>query len=169
MLTATEMIRALDLEPLPEEGGFYRETFRDALMLDVKPAGRRLPLRRCAGTSILYLITRDSFSALHRVWQTEVFHYYKGDAAEFFLLDESGDGAVAVLGNEIEQGQQPQLAVPGGHWQGARLQGDEFGWSLMGATVAPGFEFEDFQLADRAELLASHPRFSERIGRYTRE
>jgi len=159
--------KTLGLKPLPQEGGFYAELYRS----DEKLPGEHLPRRysgeRCFGTSVYFLLTPDTFSALHRLTSDEIYHFYFGDPVEMLQLSEQGAGQIVTLGTDLHRGMRPQLVVPRGTWQGSRLiSGGRF--ALLGTTVVPGFEFADFELADRERLLAGHPRFSTLIRELTR-
>jgi predicted cupin superfamily sugar epimerase len=153
MTTAAEIIAHLNLRPLPREGGLYRETYRSDL---------QWPSGRAAGTAIYYLLTPDTFSALHRLASDEVFHFYLGDPVEMLQLDpRSGEGRVLTLGSALLAGQQPQVVVPRGVWQGSRLKpGGSF--ALLGTTMAPGFDFADYEGGD-TRLADAFPAFAERI------
>lgn len=158
-LSAADVIRILDLEPHPEEGGHFRETWRSAPHVDLPPAG---PYRasRSAGTCIYYLLTGHTFSEMHRLPGDEIFHFYLGDPVEMLNLHPDGSGEVVVLGPGIEE-MTPQHVVPGGVWQGARLApGGE--WALLGCTMAPGFDYADYE-SGTGELLDEWPDFEERI------
>ena len=160
-LTARDLIERLGLRPHPE-GGFFAETFRSNVRVSTG-AGER-----CAGTAILYLITPESFSTLHRVAADEVFHFYLGDPLEMLQFDEAGRVERCVLGSDLTLGMRPQVVVPAGTWQGTRLsRGGAF--ALLGATVAPGFEFADFESGERAALTRHFPHLSSEIARLTRE
>jgi len=126
-MTAAEIIALLQLERHPE-GGWYRQTFRD----DV-------PNGRAHSTAIYYLLEAGDSSAWHRVDSAEMWHWYAGSPLELKV-----DRQVLVLGSDLGTGQRPQGLVPPGAWQSARSLGD---WTLVGCTVAPGFEFEHFELA----------------------
>ncbi len=156
---AEELIAALDLKPLPVEGGYYRETYRSEV---------RLPDGRSASTAIFYLLTPDTFSALHRLPCDEVYHFYLGDPVELLLLDpRTGRGSVVTAGPDVLAGQSPQVVVPRGVWQGSALRpGGRV--ALLGTTVAPGFEFADYEAGDQAALTAAFPDFADRIRRLTR-
>ncbi|HEY7312988.1 MAG TPA: cupin domain-containing protein [Gemmataceae bacterium] len=158
MLTAEELIRLLRLAPLPHEGGWYRETYRSA---------RNLPsIAGSAATAIYYLLTPDTCSALHRLPTDEVFHFYLGDPVEMLQLGPNSEdgGRIVTLGADLFAGQQVQTVVPAGVWQGSILQaGGAF--ALMGTTMAPGFDFADYEAAERAALKAAFPAFAERIAR----
>jgi len=134
--SAAEVIAALGLERHPE-GGWYRQTWQEP-----SPQGTA---DRAASTAIYYLLRADEMSRWHRVDATEVFHHYAGAPLELRIAD--GDAAAPaahVLGNDLASGQEPQVVVPAGSWQSARSLG---AWSLVGCTVAPGFEFAGFELA----------------------
>lgn len=144
--TAADVISALDLQPLEGEGGYFRQTW-------IAPGEREeIPL----GTSILYLVTPDSFSALHRLVHDEVFHFYIGDPCEMVMIEPDGSLSEVVLGQDILAGMHVQHVVPDGVWQGTRLvPGGE--WALLGTTMAPGFHVSGFELATlklTAELSA---------------
>lgn len=168
MVTAQDMIKKLDLKPLPGEGGYYRETYRSevscAVLLDLASA----PVNRNVSTAIYYLVTPDSFSTLHRVKSDEIFHFYSGDPVEMIQIDDAGNVTRQVLGSDVLKGEQPQVVVPKGVWQGTRLiTGGK--WALMGTTVAPGFEFEDFELGERQQMVKLFPQHREYIMKFTRE
>ena len=110
-LDAETVIRLLDLEPLPPEGGYFRSTYRAPVV----------GLERPLSTAIYYLVTPEQFSALHRLPHDELFHFYRGDEVEQFLIHPDGRGETRRLGPAIERGTQPQVVVPGGAWQGTRL------------------------------------------------
>lgn len=144
MRTVEDVVRALGLAPHPE-GGFFRETFRSPTVV---PGPGGAP--RAASTAILYLLAADDFSAWHRVRSDEAWHHYAGGPLELHRLDDEGH-RVELLGSPVD-GFRPQAVIPAGQWQAARPAGDA--WSLCGCTVAPGFDFADFEMPDRAELLA---------------
>jgi uncharacterized protein len=168
-LRAEDLIRILSLVPLPGEGGWYRETYRSPLLLpasglpDAYGGGPRH-----AATAIYYLLTSDTFSALHRLRGDEIFHFYLGDPVEMLHLAPDGTGATLTLGPAIHEGMRPQVAVRGGVWQGAHMR-DGGRFALLGCTVAPGFDFEDFELGRRGELLEKYPAHAELIRALTRE
>jgi uncharacterized protein len=158
--TAAEVIALLGLQPLPQEGGYFRETYRSAYTI---PAGA-LPSvyegKRNVATAIYFLITPDECSALHILPSDEVFHFYAGDAVEMLLLHSDGAAEVRRIGVDFTAGERPQVVVPGGVWQGCRLApGGE--WALLGCTVGPGFDFRDFHVATPAEIGELQTRFPE--------
>jgi uncharacterized protein len=166
-MKAQKIIEKLGLIPLPEEGGFYRETHRSQLVVNTDLNRDGKLITRSAGTCIYYLITPDEYSALHRVMAEEIFHFYLGDPVEMFQIDQQGCRKV-IIGPDIFNDQSPQVIVPSGMWQGTRLlPGGEF--ALLGTTVYPGFEFCDFELAQRSDFLPRFPEHHEDIIRYTRD
>jgi predicted cupin superfamily sugar epimerase len=134
-LTASDIIRLLELTPHPE-GGHYRETFRDTRTIDGA---------RAVSTAIYFLLARGERSHWHRVDAVETWHWHAGAP----LLLEIAEGAQRIsvtLGPDLASGERPQAIVPAGAWQAAQSQGD---WTLVGCTVAPGFEFSGFELAPK--------------------
>jgi uncharacterized protein len=151
MINADEIIRKLDLKPLPEEGGYYRETYRSTQgKHDAKIFGIDSNTKRDVSTCIYYLVTSDSFSALHRIKSDEIFHFYAGDPVEMVQIDDDGKLSRFVLGPDVMNGQSPQVVVERGVWQGLKLKGGGK-WALMGTTVSPGFVFKE-----TLYLVASH-------------
>ena len=135
MLSAADVIRLLDLKPHPE-GGHFRETFRDSRMIDGK---------RAASTAIYFLLARDERSHWHRVDAVETWHFHAGAPLALRIAD-GKDMTTIRLGNDLAAGERPQGIVPTGAWQAAESLGD---WTLVGCTVAPGFEFAGFELAPK--------------------
>ena len=133
-LTADEIIAHLKLGPHPE-GGYFRETFRDARVVD----------GRAVSTAIYFLLARGERSHWHRVDAVEVWHYYAGHALTLQIADEGGQRIIR-LGPDLAAGEVPQAIVPMQAWQAAESTGD---WTLAGCTVAPGFDFAGFELAPR--------------------
>jgi predicted cupin superfamily sugar epimerase len=166
MSTPEELIRLLHLQPLPREGGWYRETYRSSLQLPADVLAPRYRAARSAGTAIYYLLTPDTFSALHRLPTDEVFHFYLGDPVEMLQLGPTPEdgGRILTLGPDIFAGQEVQTVVPAGVWQGSVL-GAGGAFALLGTTMAPGFDFADYEAADRESLSAAFPNFAERIAR----
>lgn len=161
-MTAEEIIRLLQLQPHPEEGGFFREVYRSAETVDPSHLPARYGDGRCFSTAIYYMLTPETMSAMHRVDSDEHFHFYLGDPVEQLHLRPDGTGDVVTIGTDLAAGARPLVTVPRGTWQGARLKpGGTF--ALMGATVAPGFEFADYTHGISAELCRDWPAFAELI------
>jgi predicted cupin superfamily sugar epimerase len=166
MLTAADVIRMLDLQPLAMEGGFFRETYRSRRLLDRGCLGNAYPQEKAAGTAIYYLLTPATFSALHRLPTDEIFHHYSGGVVEMLQLWPDGRCETVLLGSNLAEGQRPQVVVPAGVWQGSRLlAGAEF--ALLGTTMAPGFDYADFEGADRQALIEMYPHMEDRIAALT--
>jgi predicted cupin superfamily sugar epimerase len=151
-----ELVAQFSLSP-HIEGGFYREVFRSTTVV-THPA---MLLERPASTAILFLLTPTSFSAFHRLCSDEVWHFYAGDPVELHLLHSDGRRVNCFVDTA-----NPVCVVPAGTWQAARCTGNSH--SLCGCTVAPGFEFEDFELANRAELVSAFLSERELIEAFTR-
>jgi len=134
-LTAADVIRLLDLKAHPE-GGHFRETFRDPRAVD----------GRAASTAIYFLLARGERSHWHRVDAAEVWHWHAGAPLELEIATASGARERIMLGADLSAGERPQGIVPAHAWQAARSLGD---WTLVGCTVAPGFEFAKFELAPK--------------------
>jgi predicted cupin superfamily sugar epimerase len=165
-MTADEVKRLLGLQPHPREGGWYVRTWEspEFVSADSYTDARYAGARRTS-TAIYYLLEPETFSEMHVLQSDEVFHHYLGGAVEMLQLFADGSTAVTVLGKEIAAGQRLQHVVPRGVWQGSRLLEGE--WALLGCTVSPGFEFEDYKDASAEALIAHWPREAERIRRLT--
>ncbi len=156
-LSAEDLIRILHLRPLPREGGFYRETYRSS---------RRLPSKRNLATAIYYLLTPATCSAMHRLPADEIYHFYLGDCVELLLLHPDLSSEVVRLGSDFRRGQQFQYLVPAGTWQGARLvEGGR--WALLGTTMAPGFDWSDYEQGSRDYLIHLYPESKDLIEQLT--
>jgi predicted cupin superfamily sugar epimerase len=136
VLSAAEIIAHLNLKPHPE-GGHFRETFRD---------DRTDAAGRAASTLIYFLLARGERSHWHRVDAAEIWHYYAGSALTLRIAEDGQKPQTVVLGIDLEAGERPQAVVPAHAWQSAESTGD---WTLVGCTVAPGFEFAKFELAPK--------------------
>ena len=168
-LTADQIIKLLGLEPLPEEGGLFRQTYRSAEQIPAAALPPRYAAPRRFATAIYYLLTDDpgSFSALHRLKTDEVYHFYLGDPVEMLLLHPDGNSERIVLGQDLAAGQQVQFVAPAGAWQGSRpVRGGRY--ALLGTTMAPGYEQQDFELGGQKELLRGYPEQAELIRGLTR-
>ena len=168
-MTAEEVKKLLGLKPHPREGGWYVRTYEAAEMVAAEAfaEGRYAGARR-TGTAIYYLLEPGTFSEMHRLASDEVFHFYTGDAVAMLQLKEGGRGKIVVIGNDLMREQQPQVVVERGVWQGSRLvEGGR--WALLGCTVSPGFEFEDYESGAREPLCVEWPEFAEEIRWLTRD
>ncbi|MEU2900980.1 cupin domain-containing protein [Streptomyces sp. NPDC001273] len=147
-MTPDELVALYGLEPLPREGGRFRQTW----------AGPARPDGRPEGTAIVALLTDapGDFSALHRLPADEIWHHYLGDPLQLLLLAPDGTSRTPVLGPDVLGGQHVQFTVPAGTWMGARVAAGG-AWTFFGCTMAPGFTFEGYEHGDAAELTARHP------------
>ena len=157
-------IEHLNLEPHPE-GGYYRENYRSPDWLECLPL--RYRGKRNASTSIYYLLTGDQFSAFHKVRSDEIWHFYDGCCLNLFIIDKSDKVVNRKLGRNPDKNEQFQLVIPHDHWFAAQ-PADPQGFTLAGCTVAPGFDFGDFNLGERNELIRQYPGHAEIIRKYTR-
>lgn len=155
--TAAGLARILGLAPHPE-GGFFRETYRSGELIET-PRGSR-----AACTAILFLVTAEAVSRLHRLSSDELWVFQGGLPLELVTLAPGGDLRRVLLGDARTL--EPQALAPAGHWQGARLAGSahppaERAWCLLSCVVTPGFEYEDFEMGERAALLAAYPQHAD--------
>lgn len=161
-MDANTLIKKLGLKPLPMEGGYFAETYRCNEVIPTSALDGRYGRDRAISTAIYYLLTPNVISQIHRIISDEIFHFYAGDPVEMLQLFPDGSHEIIVLGNDIEAGQLPQVVVPRGVWQGCRLRsGGE--WALMGTTVAPGFDYEDYEHGDLDALIIEYPDCAENI------
>lgn len=165
-MTPEELIRHFDLAPHPE-GGWYREVYRAGEQVPVAGLPPRYDTPRCLATSIYFLLTADTFSALHRLRADEQWHFYRGTGLTVHQFKPDGAYSPLRLGTDLAAGERLQAVVPHGCWFGATVD-QPGGYALVGCTVSPGFEFADFELADRNTLLGQFPQHAELITRLTR-
>jgi hypothetical protein len=167
-MTAEDVKKLLGLAPHPREGGWYVRTYeaKELVAAEAFEDARYAGARR-TGTAIYYLLEPGTFSEMHRLKSDEVFHFYAGDAVEMLQLAANGRGERVVIGNDLARGERPQVVVGRGVWQGSRLVAGGR-WALLGCTVSPGFEFEDYEAGRRAELCEGWPEFAEEIAALTR-
>lgn len=163
---ATRLINTLQLIHHPE-GGWYREVYRSDEIIGQNSLPERYSVPHCYSTSIYFLLESDDFSAFHRIASDETWHFYKGSPVTLFII--SGDGALntVTMGSDVEKGHILQYTIIRDCWFAAKTSEDS-SYSLVGCTVAPGFEFHDFELADRKTLMVQYPDHSEIIKTLTR-
>ena len=167
-MTANQIISLLHLKPHPEEGGYFVETYRSLESISEEALPDRYKGFRSYATAIYYLLTPETFSSIHRLQSDEIFHFYLGDPVEMLQLWPEGSGRILILGSDILNGMKPQVIVPRGVWQGARLlPGGRF--ALLGTTVSPGFEHKDYESGRRDVLLKFFPEFSDLIIALTKD
>lgn len=157
-LAAEDIIRLLQLEPLPEEGGMFRSTYRTEQMAE----GRNM------GSAIYYFLADNAFSHLHRLATDEVYHFYYGDPVELVELMPDGSFHTVILGTDIMNGQHLQYVVKAGSWQGSRLAaGGEY--AIMGTTMSPGYAAGDYEHGVREKLVYRYPGAKNLIEQLTGE
>lgn len=168
-MNANVLVESLGLLPHPE-GGFYKETYRAP---DVLPSAAlaglgagRFAGDRAASTAIYFLLREGEYSALHRIASDEVWHFYAGSPLTIVVLHADGRREDLLLGLDFAHGAAPQQVVPAGAWFGSYVTGG--GFALVGCTVAPGFDFEDFELGTRSDLLEKFPDHAEVVRALTR-
>lgn len=166
MRDAQYWIDRLGLRRHPE-GGYYRETYRSTESVAREHLPERFGGDRALSTAILFLLPANEFSAFHRIKQDEVWHFYDGSALTIHVIDPRNEYRTIELGRDIEHGESLQAVVEAGCLFGARIEGDG-PYALVGCTVAPGFDFQDFEMPGREELLARYPQHGDIIERLTR-
>jgi len=170
-LTPEAIIERLGLEPLDQEGVYFRQTWRSACQIPYEVPGSACAAgERPAGTAIYFLITRDQFSAMHRLGADEVWLHHLGDPIEMLMLHPDGRGEFACIGTDLARHQCPQHICPANSWQGSRIapEKDRLGYALGSCVMAPGFEWADFELGDRSSLVSVYPDFATQITARTR-
>ena len=160
------IVENLNMAPHPE-GGFYKETYRSTDTIPQGVLGDEFTGDRNYCTGIYFLLTSLNFSAFHRIKQDEMWHYYTGSSLYVHVIDPNGNYHRQTLGINFENGELPQYVVPAGSWFASSVK-DEDSFSLVGCTVAPGFDFDDFELANRKSLIEIFPDHKELISQYTR-
>lgn len=170
-MNKADLIKKFNLLPHPE-GGYYKETYRSAGFFET--AAQQFPNNRNYCTAIYFLIEPGNFSALHRIKSDEIWHFYEGDALEVIEIDLQGNLIYTHVGSDILNGQQYQYMVKAGHWFGSRVLKNtttikpSAGFSFVGCTVSPGFDFNDFEMASREELTKQYPEHAQIILELTR-
>ena len=165
MKPAQYWIEKLKMDPHPE-GGFFKEVYR----ADEQYNGEHLPERfggdRSHGTSIYFLLVGEQVSKFHRIKSDEIWHFYEGSPVRIYSITPEGSYKDIVVGRDPDKGENLQAVIYKGDWFGAEVI-DKNSYSLCGCTVAPGFHFEDFELADRDELLRQFPQHTQLILKLT--
>jgi len=165
-MTADDWIAALHLQPHPE-GGCFAESYRADETMPAAALPARYGGARAFSTAIYFLLRSGEISALHRLKSDELWHFYAGSPLRVSYLTPAGELVERDLGCAPQEGQLPQMAVPRGCWFGSRVPGPDT-YALVGCTVAPGFDFADFEMAARADLLAQYPQHRRLIETLTR-
>ena len=148
------------------EGGWYKETYRSTGAIPASVL-EGIETDRSYSTGIYFLLTKDNFSAFHRIKFDEMWHFYDGDGLTVHELQTNGAYIKHELGLDLDGVEEPQLVVQGKSWFASEVKASG-AWCLVGCTVAPGFEFEDFEMPERKVMIDSHPDYSDLISRLTR-
>lgn len=156
MMEATQIIQKYQLLPHPE-GGWYKETYRSEESIQVDALPERFSGSRSLATAIYFLMEANNFSAFHRIKSDECWHFYAGGALEIYIIDLQGNLSVVVLGQQIEQSEHFQFVVPANCWFASK-PAPGVAFSFVGCTVAPGFDFNDFELANGTALAQQYPQ-----------
>ena len=155
MNSARDWIHHLGLHPHPE-GGYFRETYRASESIARPHLPERFAGPRCFSTAIYFLLEAGQFSAFHRIRSDEAWHLYAGGPLDIFTITSAGELIRHRLGLDLTQGEQPQLVIPAGYWFASR-PAPGIPYALVGCTVAPGFDFADFEMGSRPELVRQFP------------
>ncbi|MFH1892431.1 MAG: cupin domain-containing protein [Candidatus Zixiibacteriota bacterium] len=166
MPTINDIIRLLHLQPLPTEGGLFVETYKADETIPKNALPGRYTSDRAFASAIYYLLAPDTFSHMHSLKSDEIFHFYLGDSVTMLQLHPDGNSEIITLGQNIEKGERLQVVVPHGAWQGARLN-DGGGFALMGTTVAPAYDPDNFELGQRDDLIRQFPDNADLIRQLT--
>jgi len=167
MINATTWIESLNLLPHPEVG-YFREIYRSENTIGNSSLPAEFEGNRSVGTSIYYLLKSGQRSLLHRIKSDEIWHHYDGSPIVLFLIHEDGKHEEILLGKNIAGGENPQIVIKGGTWFGAFPKNDN-SFTLAGCTVHPGFDFDDFEMADREKMLIDFPHLESIIRRLTQD
>jgi len=162
-----KIIKKLQLLPHPE-GGYFKETYRSLGEIEEQNLEPKYKGKRNYSTCIYFLLTSDNFSALHRIKQDEIWHFYDGSPICLHVISELGDHTEYIIGRDLEKGEIPQFVVPGGCWFAAEVI-NKNSYSLVGCTVSPGFDFRDFELKTKKELVSLFPDKEEIISKLTHQ
>ena len=160
-------IDRLSLSPHPE-GGYFRVTYQSSLTIVQDALPSVFHGNRSASTAIYFLLAKKDFSAFHRIASDELWHFYAGSALIVYVIDPEGNYSELHLGDGSEAGEVFQAVVKAGCWFASRMK-NPTGFSLVGCTVAPGFDFADFEMAERSDLVATYPEHRTLIEELTRD
>ncbi len=162
-----KIIKDLDLQPHPE-GGYFKETYRSTGEIDQNSMGDAYKGNRNYSTCIYFMLTSNTFSAFHKINQDEIWHFYDGSPVKIHMINDNGEYSKVILGRNFNNGENPQFVVPGNCWFAAHVEIED-SYTLVGCTVAPGFDFMDFVLPKRVELLSKFPEHHDIINQLTHE
>ena len=165
MKSVSDIINTLQLQPHPE-GGYFKETYRSEGFVLSSSLSTDYIGDRNYSTCIYFLLTSDSFSAFHRIKQDEIWHFYDGAPILLHVISPEGNYSKHQIGRDFSNNEMPQLVVPGGHWFAAEVI-EPNSYSLVGCTVSPGFDFKDFEMLSREDLVGLFPQHIDIINKLT--
>jgi predicted cupin superfamily sugar epimerase len=165
--SAKQWIEKLQLRRHPE-GGYFRESYRSEEAIAAAGLPDRFGGDRAFSTAIYFLLEGQDFSALHRIKQDEVWHFYDGTSLTIHVIDPKGNYSTLLIGRNLQAGEVPQAVVAAGCWFGA-IVSDARSYALVGCTVAPGFDFADLEMPSREELCRLYPQHRHVIEKLTRK
>ncbi len=165
MLTSEKIIKKLDLIAHPE-GGYFKEVYRSEEEIKIEGLPERYESTRCFGTSIYYLLEGEQFSAFHKLQSDETWHFYLGSPILLHLINKEGKYSNVILGQKVEEDELLQFTIAHGTWFAAEVK-DKSSFSLVGCTVYPGFDFADFEMCNKEELLKKFPQHKNIIEKLT--
>lgn len=161
------IIDALDMQPHPE-GGYFKETYRSTGRITGANLPEGIDSPRNYSTAIYFLITSEAYSAFHRIKQDEFWFFHRGSSVDFHTITNKGEHHLTKIGNDVLNQEKPQHMVKGGDWFAAEVKGEN-NYALVSCTVSPGFDFEDFELANRNQLISLYPNHADIINLLTRQ
>lgn len=164
MLNAQYYIEKLNLTPHPE-GGYYKETYRSDEVIEKQGLPERYSSKRSFSTSIYFLLRGNEFSAFHKIESDETWHFYAGTSITIMMIDEQGNYSEKIIGNNLEENNVLEYTIKRHTWFASKVN-DESSFSLLGCTVAPGFDFDDFILAEKALLIYQFPQHESVLNKY---
>jgi hypothetical protein len=161
------LIDKLNLLPHPE-GGYFSEVYKADEFISLNALPKRFRSSRVFSTSIYFLLVKNQISHFHKIQSDEIWHFYKGSSVTIHKIDENGNYSLQKLGNNFLNDELPQIVIKNNTWFAAEIDDKNY-YSLVGCTVSPGFEFEDFKLGKREELIDKFPHHKELIVKLTKE
>ncbi|GGH02037.1 hypothetical protein GCM10011416_21000 [Polaribacter pacificus] len=167
MKRVNQIVEKLGLVPHPE-GGYYKETYRSIESFHPENLDKSYTGKRNYSTCIYFLLTSSDFSAFHKIKQDEIWHFHEGSSIKLHTISEKGTHKEYLIGNDLLNGQEPQLVVYGNHWFAASVV-EKNSYALVSCTVSPGFDFSDFILPTRDQLITKYPEHKQLITEYTQK
>lgn len=165
MISSKELVNKLDFQPHPE-GGYFKEVYRSEEEMKSEDLPERYKSPRCFGTSIYYMLEGERFSSFHKLKSDEIWHFYLGSPIILHLINKEGKYSKVIVGQNVDEDEHLQFTIPHGTWFAAEVK-DKSSFSLVGCTVSPGFDFADFEMGERNNLIEMFPKFKDIIEKLT--